>query len=145
MSVPNTHETYPTSVLGLMNSQFSFYLTGSRYFNTNTPQSDWDFFVEKNEDVEEFLIDQGFFIDNQASYSDSSVYKVYINPNDNVQVQVIFDAKLKVLAQTVIKRKNLITTNKEINRYIWEATILTLSVISSEKIKDILTEFGITL
>jgi len=119
MSVANITEIYPTSVLALMNSQFSFYITGSRYFKTNTLQSDWDFFVEKNEEVEEFLIDQGFFLDSQASYSDPSIYKVYINPNDNVQVQVIFDVELKRLAQMVIKRKNLITTDKEINRYIW--------------------------
>ena len=142
MSVLNIKETYPTSVVAIMNSQFSFYITGSRYFNTNTPQSDWDFFVEKNEDVEEFLIDQGFFVDNQASYSDSSIYKVYTNPNDRVQVQVIFDVELKVLAQTVIKRKNLITTDKEINRHIWEATISALS-FTSERIKDTLTELGI--
>lgn len=142
MSVPNLTETYPTSVVALMNSQFSFYLTGSRYFNTNTPQSDWDFFVQKNKELEEFLIKQGFFVDSQASYSDPSVCKVYINPNDNVQVQVIFDAELKLLAQTVIKRKNLITTDKKINRHIWEATISALS-FTSERIKDTLTELGI--
>ncbi len=143
MSVPNIKETYPTSVLALMNSQFYFFITGSRYFKTNTPHSDWDFFVEKNEEVEIFLKDQGFFIDNQMSYSDSSIYTVYINPNDNVQVQVVFDMELKMLAQTVIKRKNLITTNKEINRYVWEATISTLSILQPQDRKVILTELGI--
>lgn len=145
MSVLNLIETYPSAVVALMNSQFSFYITGSRYFKTNTPQSDWDFFVEKNEGVEEFLTRQGFFVDNQMSYSDPSISRVYTNPNDNVQVQVVFDVELKLLAQTVIKRKDLITTNKEINRHIWKATISTLSFIPSEKRKVILTEFGITL
>lgn len=143
MSVPNLTETYPTSMVALMNSKFSFYLTGSRYFNIQTQTSDWDFFVQKNKELEEFLTRQGFFVDSQASYSDPSVYKVYTNPNDNVQVQVVFDAELKLLAQTVIKRKDLITANKEINRYVWEATISALSFIPSEKRKVILTELGI--
>lgn len=88
-------------------SKYTFYLTGSRFFERATKHSEWDYFVEDDElvfvgGVREFLLANGF---NPLpySYNDSSVTAVYWHP-ENIHVQIVKDAEKRDAIQHLLKK-----------------------------------------
>lgn len=103
----------------LATSPFQFHLTGSRYFGTATPNSDWDFFVLDENPLVRFLNESGFTYVSGHTYSDSNTAAVW--KKDNVHVQVVESVRLKLQAQAIIKSFNLLKRDKAFNRLIWNA------------------------
>ena len=88
----------------LMTSPYEFYLTGSRFFGTAKPNSDWDFFVqqENSEALESFLKKLGFVQALFTSYKDMLVDKVYRNMQEKIDIQIVKSAKTKLAVQEYI-------------------------------------------
>jgi len=83
-------------------SCFMFYLTGSRLWETHSAESDWDFFVQEDEKIEDFLYALGMRGIDYAYKEDKFLEKVYevIMPNAlKVQVQIVKDADIKAEVQ----------------------------------------------
>ena len=107
----------------LIESPFTFHLTGSHFFGTAHDDSDVDFFVElpngcelnKQTDLTTFL-EQTLHMHNTGggSYSDTdnlvvAVYTtVVIYPP--VHVQIVLDAEVKALAQNMMKNLGIAPT-----------------------------------
>jgi len=113
-------------VLGVLaNSDYDFYLTGSRYFNTkNNSISDWDIFVQYSEEVENLLIELGFIPKSKTIYNTfQGLKKIYHNKMYNVDVQLIDNAYLKNEIQTKIKESRIFDLkhyNKKERTIVWE-------------------------
>lgn len=92
----------------LERSSFTFHLTGSRFFGTARPHSDWDFFTQQSPEVEDFLEDHAFTRVNEmeenaltrAYQGDVNIARVY--EKDDVQVQAVKDVRLKEVAQMIL-------------------------------------------
>ncbi len=88
-------------------SDIPFHLTGSRFFGVNTPESDWDFFTDYNEETEKFLREKGFHeIRNSTRYSDSetvTVYRWHDTANNQIDIQLVRDIALKNQIQNILK------------------------------------------
>lgn len=93
----NNHNRNRTALEIIENSPFMFYLTGSRFFNTATEKSDWDFFVEQCEGLQEFLAESGFHITNETYAQDPMFTAVWAK--DNVHVQIVRSATAKQYMQ----------------------------------------------
>ena len=76
----------------LMNSPFELYLTGSRFFGVNKPNSDYDFFVKDSPEVRAQLEHSGFSLlvdeDYKKDTSFAAIYVLYLDV-EIIQVQVI--------------------------------------------------------
>lgn len=88
---------FPKTVQLLQNSHFQFFLTGSRYFGTHTEKSDWDFFVERNPGLEEWLQQNGFHVESVSYDKDPVITQVW--KKDEVHIQVVICAKAKMQVQ----------------------------------------------
>ena len=107
-------------------------LTGSRYFGNYTDKSDWDFFIRRFRNYEEFLTDFGFKRVKMTEYKDYLISDVYQIDNEkgNIDIQIIdkhsFD--YKVMAQNFIyfhhdMLKEILSTSKENRSLIWNVVI----------------------
>jgi hypothetical protein len=108
-------------------SFLNFYLTGSRYFGNDTNDSDWDFFVEFQDGLRDWLEDRGFESQgadygegNEPRFSipkenklDPTIQEVwmYENPDtkEKIHIQIIKPGMitLKQAVQDIISSNNL--------------------------------------
>lgn len=101
--------TFEVAINEMRNSRYQFALTGSRYHNTTTPSSDWDFFVQDSDNVRKFLNDLGFVPESvtYSRYKDSFTDAVYVLHNKDhskrIHVQLVKDFDAKKWANTQIK------------------------------------------
>jgi hypothetical protein len=103
------------------NSSLRFHPTGSRYFGTATPFSDWDFFTQESHEARDFLVKQGFWLLQKDADNTSYGYlgitnnplnigevwenNYFSNPSVKVHVQLVSDYELKkVVHVQLIKR-----------------------------------------
>lgn len=93
--------TKPNTIHGLLSeSQFRFYLTGSRYFGSTTSTSDWDFFVADTPEVTNWLTNNGFSLVEGAYNNDPNITTVYAK--DDYHIQLVADVKNKLYSQIAI-------------------------------------------
>lgn len=88
----------------------TFHLTGSRFFNHNHPNSDWDFFTQDNNETANFLINLGFEIQsfNSTEYRDveTAVVLRWTNSiNQWIDVQLVKHVDVKIIAQRLLKER----------------------------------------
>jgi len=103
----------PTTLEILKNSEFNFYLTGSRFFNSSRVGSDWDFFVEVPEggrcNLIKFLKSNRFYAvndylaDDRAPDRVQELLAVYKNDEENIHIQIVENAAKKNSIQGWIK------------------------------------------
>lgn len=115
----------------LANSSHNFYLTGSRFFGNARELSDWDFFSQYSEELEKWLLEQGFthLLGSQNLYNDENTAMVL--ERGWIQVQLQAEVNLKIAAQTILddltgrEREQFLNTTKLSKREYWnEAFIL---------------------
>lgn len=123
-------------LLIMSSSKFDFYLTGSRYFGNATEKSDWDFFVQYDDQIVKFLLDLGFKRNyNEKAYDDKGVSAVYTfvptkytgfedisDSPEHIDVQLTKHAWYKLEVQKYIKHKyldELIACQKSKRKDIW--------------------------
>lgn len=104
---PNQKNDFQMMITDFNNSEFLFYLTGSRYFGTAQPESDYDFFVQYDTKVCEFLAHRGFSskYNSPTHYRDSELVAVVHNNGLNIDVQMVKDAVLKNSIQEMISKR----------------------------------------
>ena len=93
----------------LQQSEFKFYLTGSRFFGDPRPDSDWDFFCGWDVGIYSFLKSLGFeviprvnmLITDKQLYDDDNCAIVYRH-ECGVDVQFQYNLRKKFMAQQVI-------------------------------------------
>jgi hypothetical protein len=123
----------------LHDSDFLFYLTGSRFFETTHPNSDWDFFVANSDEVITFLQHNGFILDESPEYEDCTIVQVYRHVQDvqDVHVQLIDSDNivLKCCAQSIIYNHNIFdgTVDKLTRRKIWSMVMSILNTHHQDK------------
>lgn len=86
------------AMAALSDSSFDFYLTGSRYFHHERPDSDWDFMVQGDQPVFDYLIEQGFeqiVPGDIVGYDERDTLTKAVFQLYNVQVQLCTDVALK--------------------------------------------------
>jgi hypothetical protein len=89
----------------LRDSEFEFYLTGSRFFKIHKEYSDWDFFVEENDEIHIYLSNYNFKnVSSETRYKDSETRSVWFHEEADVHVQIVKNAKLKEDAQILISK-----------------------------------------
>lgn len=116
MTIVNISEICPSVIKEFFDTEeFEFFLTGSRYFGTSTPGSDWDFFVEDTPDVIAFLEGIGFELQTDKEYSHDRV-TVNTYRLQNVEVQLVSDVGLKKRAQFLLKRYSYIGHDNTLTR-----------------------------
>jgi hypothetical protein len=71
----------------------TFYLTGSRFFGTETAESDYDYFAEDSEDNRKLLSHNDFIVECETYVGDPIIAIVY--KRDNVHVQLVKDVRAK--------------------------------------------------
>lgn len=99
-------------------SSHVFYLTGSRYFGTQTETSDFDYFVKDGIDVRKELTNNGFVIESTSYVGDPNIVLVY--RRDNIHVQCVADPIAKNWIQWCMPqfvRQN--SLSKELTRTLW--------------------------
>ena len=110
---------FSETIKSLENSKFNFYLTGSFKLGNNRYSSDVDFFVEYNEEVDEFLKLLKFvkYI-SHSSYLDILTKEVYRSQVTlpNIDIQVVYNAEVKLMAQN--KLNNYLYTNTDPGEFI---------------------------
>lgn len=125
----------------LEDSKFNFWKTGSRFFNTATSKSDYDFFTEFNSDVLLFLeglgFEQLFNFNDAPEYDDPSVHSVFrtFNYRSQIDVQLVDPdwMDLKILAHEVILKNYWFIQDKETLKKIWAAVLRTLRFLKIYK------------
>ncbi len=117
----------PNVFFAMANSEYKFYLTGSRFFGTQQQNSDWDFFVQKTISIDNDLSGMGFKREEKPSYIDPICDTVWKHP-DGIHVQVVDDGRLKETAQLIIQNNNLLrfALSKTESALVWKAVITTL-------------------
>lgn len=111
--IPNYPQPTLESVIqNLRNSEFKFYLTGSRFFNTAREDSDWDFFVEDDgiaieRSLRSFITEEGFLNETNIEYKDKETVAVWKHITEPIHIQIVKDARLKLDAQFLIQSMGL--------------------------------------
>jgi len=107
--------TNNNTLYSLEDSEWGFYLTGSRFFGNSKINSDWDLFVEVPKDKEnaleffQFLYKNNFrVVSNYLQDSDhpdriQELVMVYCNEKDNIHIQIVEDSGKKAKVQEWIK------------------------------------------
>ncbi len=102
---------------GICNSEFKFYLTGSRYFGNYNQGSDHDFFVNNSAEVREFLNKLGFkLVDTvEVQYNDTNTHGVLELEvrSIKIHVQLVENASLKHSIQLLILESHLMYAIKD--------------------------------
>lgn len=90
----------------LEKSTFEFHLTGSRYFGTTHSSSDWDFFVQDDPAVRDFLLQNGFLPESTGLYhADLNNAEVWYSlPGPGVHIQIVKRADVKILLQNLVRK-----------------------------------------
>jgi hypothetical protein len=101
----NMTTVYPKLVEDLASSDFKFYLTGKRAWNTATFASWWEFFVEYSPKTENYLLSLGFTHDPAEIYKDTRIVSTLENIENKVRIQLVNLANLRLIIQD-----HLITT-----------------------------------
>jgi hypothetical protein len=126
------------SIIAMMDvdNRFEFVLTGSKFFDSNSNSSGWDFFCKNSSKVEEFLKFLGFEL-NEDNYSDNyslhGIAKVYrfTDESQNIDVQLVDNFAIKSKAQRLIydlhQLLNFNSRDKETRRIIWKTVVQYLS------------------
>lgn len=118
MIIHDFHATTDCNALTLIQTlPFEFYLTGSRYLGTETPESDWDFFVEDSQELRSTLV-KHFFVVDETSYPEDPTF-VIVYKKDNVHVQVLQNAKVKAWVQYKMAGLMRTTTSKDYRAGLW--------------------------
>lgn len=119
----------------LEESPFQFHLTGSRAFGTHHQNSDWDFFVQDNEDesfgdgtIRVWLTSKGFKMEAEPMYESSNT--AYVYRLGEVHIQVVHDAEMKSLAQNLLKGSGLLREHftKQTIKKLWDLTFAALEI-----------------
>jgi hypothetical protein len=121
----------PEIIKKIQYSDFEFFLTGSRFFNTNCSNPDWDFFTSDTMEVRTWLTGLGFYLlKDESNYSLDcvAVYR-HTKPDRRIDVQLISNIKLKLKAQQLIKDRIDVKMlkNKRDSRLIWHAVMTTIA------------------
>lgn len=87
-----------TALESIALSPFTFHLTGSRFFGTERPDSDYDFFVKQQTGLVDWLRNNGFAKDYQSYEGDPVIVEVW--GRDNVHVQIVTNVVAKQYIQT---------------------------------------------
>lgn len=94
----------PAKLNALGASKFNFYLGGSRFFRCSEPLSDWDFLVQDQPGVVEWLAQQGFEREGGVEYTqpaiDDNTRGVYVL--NDLHVQVHFDVQAARIARDIL-------------------------------------------
>ena len=77
---------YQSALDVIRDSEFEFYLTGSRRFGTANRFSDYDFYTQDTQEVRDFLL-QNDFLTIESSYFDSNCTLVMRRENVDVQLR----------------------------------------------------------
>ncbi len=90
----------------LLLSPFEFHLTGSRFFEKESPNSNWDFFVQEGQpDLLDWLNNHGF-VEKAKSHSKFTgtygIVGIWNHPRFQTNVQVVKDANMKTAAQKAL-------------------------------------------
>jgi len=101
----------PAIIRDMEECNFSFFLTGSRFWGNTHPNSDWDFFVDDSDGVRQWLHAHGFGLYKATSTyaGDGQCNAVYvlgdvIDGNNLVQIQVVKSATVKNTIQSELYR-----------------------------------------
>jgi hypothetical protein len=115
----------------LQESPYMFYLTGSRAgLGTPREDSDWDFFTQDNDEVREWLRNQGYRLHSVGYTDDPQIATVFRFDGStiSVDVQLIVDVSKKQRAQAAINKHHAIYgLNKHDARRVWKAMYELLS------------------
>ena len=133
----NPQTTQPKTALDkLATSTYTFYLSGSRFFGTNRPSSDWDYFVQmpKYDGGNGYaLFDElrsfGFTKRYTTNYLDLNTLEVWTC--DNVDVQVVANVPFKRAAQTAFKRCGKLYPSRED----WDAAYEVAAALTAQQNK----------
>jgi hypothetical protein len=90
-----------TTLDWIRQSPITFHLTGSRFFGTDTEESDWDFFTQDLPGTRTELHHAGFKLDSESYPNDTNFVAVYAK--DNVHVQLVPDVRMKKCVQEQIR------------------------------------------
>ena len=128
-----------------------FALTGSRYFGGANEDSDWDFFVEHDNNFYDFLLSQGFLdisrreVDivqgNTNLYSDDSIVQVIekVCIDGVVQIQLLQKGMfaLKLAAQKFLYRTFVMSAiPKDQRKAMWIVAMKTVATMAGRDIVD---------
>jgi hypothetical protein len=96
-----------------------FTLTGSRYFGGYSEKSDWDFFAEHSEQLQNSLVNYGFTL--TQDYTNMS-HVVAVLAFHGIHVQLVRDAALKRSVQEKLRNRGIMRgLTKEVRKLIWFA------------------------
>ena len=99
----------------------TFYLTGSRYFNTAYPTGEWDFFVRYSEKLMNDLVDIGFH-EPTTGYPDCLTRLVLSKTENGIKydIQLVTNPEIKKKVQSIIKEQHYeIPTDKVARATFW--------------------------
>ena len=110
--------------IALLNSKYTYYLTGSKFFGGSNSVSDTDYFVQYLAGVQDELKELGFK-QCEHSYIDSQTIEVWHHANDNIHIQLVNGASWKDKAQNFIVnstafRKLYLATDQNRRKLLWE-------------------------
>lgn len=112
----------PEEVLKTVNNLPDIWLTGSRFFKTDTVHSDWDFFTGRASVSS--LAQLGFVRIPFHDYLDQGTEEVWQHVEANIHVQIVKDTGHKLLARDRIFGLMMagfcLPTSKEKKRRIWD-------------------------
>lgn len=104
-----------TALDKLATSTYTFYLSGSRFFGTNRPSSDWDYFVQmpmsEGYKLHDELRSFGFTKRYTTNYLDLNTLEVW--SCDHVDVQIVANVPFKRAAQMAFKRCGKLYPSRE--------------------------------
>lgn len=122
------------SVLVLMEqTRFKFHLTGSRFFGYDTPESDWDFFVDASvlggaSGLENWLRDNEFHKDSSRDYAVTNIIQVWKHGFAPIHIQIVEDARQKANVQAALEDNPRLAlqmrqASKEARKVIWDVAL----------------------
>lgn len=115
-------------------SPYDFYLTGSRYFGTETEESDWDFCAQYSNELVQFLEKLGFvnnaFVQEYLDPMTLMVMGVYLPDGNKIDVQLCKDLETKLRIRDILFKYfygNGIPGNKMERSQIWSMVYAVLT------------------
>jgi hypothetical protein len=120
-----------STLMQLNDSPIEFFLTGSRYLDNSTYESDWDFFTTHTEETETFLKGMRFKKLNTTCYDDSNTVCVYNYKNIDIQLEK--DVEKKKIAQKTIKENDLLRGSKGDRKHIWNIVYACIDALQDKK------------
>lgn len=104
------------------NSANVFHLTGSRFFGTETENSDWDFFIQMDEKISSELEQKGFRLETESYKEDPNIVQVW--KKENVHIQLVNNVKAKEWVQWCLSNYfRLYKPNKDQAKLLWRTAM----------------------